>query len=298
MPSCWPPVSSTARTWKHGVIIGQYSPVTHGCPYSWTYTRSSCAAMLSITAVACRNGSLTARPARAGSPWRAPARRGRPAGAPAAPAIWQGRPRLRSRRAAWRCPAAAPGPKQRLGDRRDDLRSIGFDGAAVGADRQGGDRCQSRQVALGRGRPRRVGRAGGDLGGRGHDDAGGPDAAVNSSQRTAPLVTGSACGSGSASISPSHRGGCPRCPDRPVPCQLPGRIRYVRPRLSVTSKPDRIFPAGGWPGSTRYGRRCGPGMPSAGCPVARMRSFTPDASGPPRSRSGPCRRAAGAPGPR
>jgi hypothetical protein len=68
MLSCSPPVSSTARTWKHGVIIGQYSPVTQGCPYSWTDTRSSSAVMLSITAVACRNGSLTARPARTGSP--------------------------------------------------------------------------------------------------------------------------------------------------------------------------------------------------------------------------------------
>jgi hypothetical protein len=33
-PSCSPPVSSTARTWKDGAIIGQYSPSTHGCPYS------------------------------------------------------------------------------------------------------------------------------------------------------------------------------------------------------------------------------------------------------------------------
>ena len=30
MPSCSPPMSSTARTWKHGVIIGQYSPITQG----------------------------------------------------------------------------------------------------------------------------------------------------------------------------------------------------------------------------------------------------------------------------
>lgn len=37
-PSCSAPVSSTARTWKQGVIIGQYSPDTHGCPYTWMDT--------------------------------------------------------------------------------------------------------------------------------------------------------------------------------------------------------------------------------------------------------------------
>ena len=52
MPRCSAPVSSVARSWKHGAIIGQYSPLSHGCPYSWMVTRSSCAAMLSITAVA------------------------------------------------------------------------------------------------------------------------------------------------------------------------------------------------------------------------------------------------------
>ena len=52
MPRCSAPVSSVARTWKLGAIIGQYSPLTHGCPYSSTDTSSPCAAMLSITAVA------------------------------------------------------------------------------------------------------------------------------------------------------------------------------------------------------------------------------------------------------
>jgi hypothetical protein len=32
MPSCSSPASSTARSRKHGVIIGQYSPIIHGCP--------------------------------------------------------------------------------------------------------------------------------------------------------------------------------------------------------------------------------------------------------------------------
>ena len=32
MPRCSPPASSTARTSKHGAIIGQYSLLTHGCP--------------------------------------------------------------------------------------------------------------------------------------------------------------------------------------------------------------------------------------------------------------------------
>ena len=71
MPRCSAPVSSVARTWKLGAIIGQYSPVTHGCPYSSMDTRSSCAAMLSITAVARRSGRPTASPAHAGSPSRA-----------------------------------------------------------------------------------------------------------------------------------------------------------------------------------------------------------------------------------
>ena len=51
-----------ARTWKLGTIIGQYSPLTHGCPYSSMVTRSSCAAMLSITAVARRSGRADGQP--------------------------------------------------------------------------------------------------------------------------------------------------------------------------------------------------------------------------------------------
>ena len=35
MPSYSSPASSVARTWKQGVIMGQYSPITHGWPYSW-----------------------------------------------------------------------------------------------------------------------------------------------------------------------------------------------------------------------------------------------------------------------
>jgi len=34
MPWCSAPVSSVALTWKDGAIIGQYSPLIHGCPYS------------------------------------------------------------------------------------------------------------------------------------------------------------------------------------------------------------------------------------------------------------------------
>src|SRR4029079_11549944 len=41
MPSCSSPASSTARTWKQGVIMGTYSPITQGWPYSWMPTRSS-----------------------------------------------------------------------------------------------------------------------------------------------------------------------------------------------------------------------------------------------------------------
>ena len=71
MPRCSAPASSVARTWKLGTIIGQYSPLTHGCPYSWMDTRSPCAAMFSITAVARRSGRDTASPARSGSLSRA-----------------------------------------------------------------------------------------------------------------------------------------------------------------------------------------------------------------------------------
>jgi len=78
MPRYLCPASSTARTSKHGAIIGQYSPLTHGCPYSWMDTSSSCALMLSITAVARRSGSPTARPARAGSPSRSRCHASRP----------------------------------------------------------------------------------------------------------------------------------------------------------------------------------------------------------------------------
>ena len=71
MARCSAPVSSVARTPKDGAIIGQYSPMIHGCPYSWMVTSSSCAAMLSITAVARRSGRVTASPARSGSLSRA-----------------------------------------------------------------------------------------------------------------------------------------------------------------------------------------------------------------------------------
>ena len=63
IPSCSAPVSSTAVTRKHGVMLGQYPLMTKGCPYSWTDTMSSSAVMFSITAVACPSGSRTARPA-------------------------------------------------------------------------------------------------------------------------------------------------------------------------------------------------------------------------------------------
>jgi len=63
MPRCSAPASSVARTWKLGTIIGQYSPLSHGYPYSWMDTRSPCAAMFSITAVARRSGIQTASPA-------------------------------------------------------------------------------------------------------------------------------------------------------------------------------------------------------------------------------------------
>lgn len=75
MPSCAARVSSMARTSKHGVIIGQYSPITQGWPYSWIPTRSSRADIPSITAVACSSGSSTARPFCSPCPGRAVRRR-------------------------------------------------------------------------------------------------------------------------------------------------------------------------------------------------------------------------------
>jgi hypothetical protein len=62
MPVCSFPASSVALTWKHGAIMGQYSPCTQGCPYNRTPTSSPWAETLSITAVACSSGSRAASP--------------------------------------------------------------------------------------------------------------------------------------------------------------------------------------------------------------------------------------------
>ncbi len=93
IPSCSAPVSSTAVTRKHGVMLGQYPLMTKGCPYSWTDTMSSSAVMFSITAVARAGAGPPGRP-------RSPARPTRPSG-PTAGHSWP---------CASHCARCPPGP--------------------------------------------------------------------------------------------------------------------------------------------------------------------------------------------
>jgi hypothetical protein len=104
------PPSSVARTRKHGVIMGQYSPITQGCPYNWTPTSSPGAETLSITAVACSSGSRRLHRLRLGPGTWALAQKRTPGGLARLPV------RTRARRAAG-LPDTAAGPGRR------DIRS-------------------------------------------------------------------------------------------------------------------------------------------------------------------------------